>query len=316
MANDPISRSVHMKLKLRVKVPRVAQQLETSGGLTFDSPHLRDLPSEGITIQLNEAYEGLYESDRIRIHVEPERIPAKFRATNPDTQRETHVHIEHGELLRWVFLSHTLNDEIVAKNALRRRIQNFPQFTGRLDIEWPVYAVMCLAGLIYGGLHCLAWNAPFQSNSERILWRLSSTTVASTGVLTALGLSWKTSRHLFEEFRESLPSAMEIVTQLPLKAAFTTLRIRANHPLLEAALAGISLAIYWITSPLSVILSPIFAIVIWTARIAVNLAFPVLLVIYSVARVYLVVECFLNLAHLSNEVYQLPRWSQYIPHLG
>jgi hypothetical protein len=41
-----------------------------------------------------------------------------------------------------------------------------------------------------------------------------------------------------------------------------------------------------------------------------------LALIYLAARVFLLVECFINLSQLPPEVYQIPQWSQYIPHLG
>lgn len=37
---------------------------------------------------------------------------------------------------------------------------------------------------------------------------------------------------------------------------------------------------------------------------------------YLAARVFLLVECFINLSQLPPEVYQVPQWAQYIPHLG
>jgi hypothetical protein len=38
--------------------------------------------------------------------------------------------------------------------------------------------------------------------------------------------------------------------------------------------------------------------------------------VYVAARLYLVVECFINLAHLPDEVFKQPEWSVYIPHFG
>ena len=37
---------------------------------------------------------------------------------------------------------------------------------------------------------------------------------------------------------------------------------------------------------------------------------------YVLARAYLVVECFINLSHLPAEVYDIPRWSTYFPHIS
>jgi hypothetical protein len=45
--------------------------------------------------------------------------------------------------------------------------------------------LLCLAfivaGLVYGALHLLAWQAPFVSDRERILWRISATSIAASG---------------------------------------------------------------------------------------------------------------------------------------
>ena len=38
--------------------------------------------------------------------------------------------------------------------------------------------------------------------------------------------------------------------------------------------------------------------------------------IYVAARVYLVVECFIDLAYLHDTVYEMPNWSQYFPHIS
>ncbi|KAF2495097.1 hypothetical protein BU16DRAFT_526983 [Lophium mytilinum] len=38
--------------------------------------------------------------------------------------------------------------------------------------------------------------------------------------------------------------------------------------------------------------------------------------LYLFSRTYLVVECFLNIARLPEEVYRQPSWSQYVPHIS
>ena len=40
-----------------------------------------------------------------------------------------------------------------------------------------------LAGSLYGGLHLLAWNAPFASWQEQTLWRVSGILIASSGLI-------------------------------------------------------------------------------------------------------------------------------------
>lgn len=39
-------------------------------------------------------------------------------------------------------------------------------------------------------------------------------------------------------------------------------------------------------------------------------------VLYVLARIYLVVISFINLAHLPDSAYLLPQWSRYVPHIG
>ena len=46
------------------------------------------------------------------------------------------------------------------------------------------------------------------------------------------------------------------------------------------------------------------------------LAFYMLLAAYALARAYLVVECFINLSHLSAGVYDVPNWAAYFPHMS
>lgn len=51
-------------------------------------------------------------------------------------------------------------------------------------------------------------------------------------------------------------------------------------------------------------------------KLVFDLAVPVLVVLYVVARVYLVVESFINLSHLPGSAYKLPQWSLYGLHIG
>jgi len=50
---------------------------------------------------------------------------------------------------------------------------------------------LTLAGLIYGGLHELAWQAPFTSHAQKLLWRICATALTASGgavILSALFL--------------------------------------------------------------------------------------------------------------------------------
>lgn len=112
-----------------------------------------------------------------------------------------------------------------------------------------------LAGLIYGGLHLVAWAAPFASKTERILWRMSALDVVATG---------------------------PVLTILNVGLVFAGIVHRSVEPIAVNVLAAL---------------------------------FPCIFVLYLISRIYLVVESFINIAHLPNQVYEQPSWSQYIPHI-
>ncbi|KAG1848942.1 hypothetical protein DFJ58DRAFT_704881 [Suillus subalutaceus] len=48
----------------------------------------------------------------------------------------------------------------------------------------------CFSGVIYGGLHCLGWNYPFQWHTEQMLWRVASIVTASASVPFLLIFGW------------------------------------------------------------------------------------------------------------------------------
>jgi hypothetical protein len=53
------------------------------------------------------------------------------------------------------------------------------------------FCAFTFAGLVYGGIHLLAWNAPLTNETQWLLWRLSAVIVAASGpglfVLRILG---------------------------------------------------------------------------------------------------------------------------------
>lgn len=103
---------------------------------------------------------------------------------------------------RWLFASKMLESDI-GFNLLVTRIRNFPRFIG-IRKQWPPYVGLSFAGFIYGGLHCLAWKAPFPSDIEAMLWRISSVAITSTGVLVALVFMWDIAPPLWGRVSSSL----------------------------------------------------------------------------------------------------------------
>ncbi|KAL8870684.1 MAG: hypothetical protein Q9174_003329, partial [Haloplaca sp. 1 TL-2023] len=60
------------------------------------------------------------------------------------------------------------------------------KFTVAASGLFPGFAV---TGGLYGGLHLAAWNASFPSHTEKLAWRISSTSVTCTGAMLAI-LAW------------------------------------------------------------------------------------------------------------------------------
>jgi hypothetical protein len=59
------------------------------------------------------------------------------------------------------------------------------------------YLAMCAAAFVYGGLHLLAWNAPFQAPIHGWLWKTSSTIIACFWVSPYLAASaWRSWWHI------------------------------------------------------------------------------------------------------------------------
>jgi len=117
-----------------------------------------------------------------------------------------------------------------------------------------------IAGLSYGGLHIVAWAAPFASSAEMYLWRISSLAIAVSGFVV---LGMKLLSEACDCHSKKLSDIMGIV------------------------------------------------LIVWTVVVAMPFG-----LLYVLARGYLVVECFINIAHLPDSVYQVPAWSQYFPHIS
>jgi hypothetical protein len=143
----------------------------------------------------------------------------------------------------------------------------------------PIWLGFSFAGLVYGGLHLLAWNAPFPSSVENKLWRSSGVLLASSGFIYPLSIL------VFAPFF------------LGYKCIFRT----SVRQVLKKRLG------HWYTPLANVVTSvgegALFSLVVGFACV------------YLAARGYLVVESFLQLVHLPDSAYALPGWSQYFPHI-
>ena len=191
--------------------------------------------------------------------------------------------------------------EVQGTTLLTDHVGNLPKFEG-VGRQWPMYFGFAVTGFIYGGLHCLAWNVPFPTNLERLFWRLSSVTVSSTGILLLLVYTWELVPPIWSDSSDFVATLFDragsIVPDIPVQKssrnAVKKARFRAT------------------TRPLMFL----FPFLICIIKSLYDVSIILFGVFYCVARLYLVVESFINLAHLPDSVYLLPKWSQYMPHIG
>jgi hypothetical protein len=94
--------------------------------------------------------------------------------------------------VRWVLASDQFNSDHREEwdypdEALLDRTKNWPaNFEFKelfFDFGDYIQAIaFTTAGLIYGGLHLLAWIYPFVSHTQRVLWRICAVGVAASGL--------------------------------------------------------------------------------------------------------------------------------------
>jgi hypothetical protein len=143
------------------------------------------------------------------------------------------------------------------------------------------------AGTIYGGVHLIAWHSKFPSLAEKYIWRVSCFTIGSPFPIWLAICSFVVA---------------DALTRLRRKAFIKRCRLL---PILRNILS------FW-----DFCKSTVDDMKFFKAR---YIAYPILglyALFYTAARIFLVVECFINLAHLPDGAFQEPQWSKYIPHLG
>lgn len=224
-------------------------------------------------------------SSLLRMRFPPGLGVRKTAISNLSPATITRWHLAHTAIKRY-----NLSDDVLSRqwnrsslydqdSRVKARIGNLLPLIGSRPLEvWLGFAV---AGVLYGGLHMLAWDAPFESRAEQILWRIAASSVTATPLLFA-------------------PVAMVFGDTFLRQGATDLVKtIRGQKSRRKAS--GVRL---WVTSALAVLLVPLFALA------------PLLWGSYVLGRVYLVVECFKNVAHLPEGVFEDVNWPGYLPHIN
>ena len=92
----------------------------------------------------------------------------------------------------WGKYARLFNNSEILEHPLRYRMRNWPAEEFLAGGGWGsagttnTIIVFTLAGLVYGGIHLLAWYEPFHTHVERLLWRISAITIAASGFTLVL----------------------------------------------------------------------------------------------------------------------------------
>ena len=210
-----------------------------------------------------------------------EMAPTTTKLTKGKKLANTNIRNEHEDIIlkqedvrRWQMAEDLLTEEFSRRSnedwqaTVTDRSKNWPSID--LDprkLDQRLLLAFNASGVLYGGLHALAWHAKFPTWSQQWLWRFASLFIVSF-----------------------VPaSTMVLLTEI---LFFTVVNAtKERHPATEG------------------FFNLLYRFKIW------HILFVSGLLVYLWARVYLVVECFISLFHSPVEVYTLPEWSAYVPHI-
>lgn len=153
----------------------------------------------------------------------------------------------------------------------------------QFEFAW-LTAGVTFAGTCYGGLHLVAWSTPFSSHAEALLWRAASVSIIAAGPFYAMVAIF--SRRP-KRTRKSFPGTSSALCS-PSSNVRRCLR-----------LIGKSIQILGVGIVFIILCFIIFCSLLW----------------YLFCRVFIIVESFIMLAHISDQALQVPTWSAYVPHI-
>ena len=165
---------------------------ETGSSSSEEDPYRTNPPCEGPAVMLKHG-ESIYGFQCK--HWEPNRACVR----RPETLRIEPPHLRRLELYSNATKSfntgddHFIDDAAVCDSIPHWPFTLIPDDCGAIRLRSiclgyghdninPVLLGLILSGLLYGGLHLLAWKMPFASRAECILWRFSGLFIISTGL--------------------------------------------------------------------------------------------------------------------------------------
>jgi hypothetical protein len=136
-----------------------------------------------------------------------------------------------------------------------------------------------LAGFFNGGMHLAAWNAPFATSAQRLLWQISAISITSTGPAFLLILFML---HFGPNLCIALHSRFRLATTTTSGGALNT----AFNTASTINLSGLLLFLFWVA-----------------------------MLLYPFGRFYLLAESLISLRYLPDSIFVQLNWSGYWPHI-
>ncbi|KAL9113059.1 MAG: hypothetical protein Q9227_002671 [Pyrenula ochraceoflavens] len=180
-----------------------------------------------------------------------------------------------------------------SKRVLTPRVGNFSVTSRKRDIFY-FLIVLLLSSIIYGGLHALAWTAPFPSRAEKFIWRISAISVMGglPGVIVIFLVGSLVGTVVLTPFFFLGKIVVKLLSWL------------AYLPCIGSVFENIATLLDIGDDIEGVVLSLAFI-----PEIGAVLAF-------VFGRCYFIIESFIQLFHLPPKAFEVPTWSQYVPHLS
>ncbi|KAL1627102.1 hypothetical protein SLS54_002641 [Diplodia seriata] len=232
------------------------------------------------------------------------------------------------------------------RDALVDRVPNFPRrsdvLRGGAGVGLRTHAAVTLTGCAYGALHLLAWDAPFATGAERALWRAAALGLAASGLLVPVARveGWASDAirpFLLDDDPANDVEEAERLERLGVRGFVRSYRrphedpVRPPGVLGEGGLLGrggdeekvveqdarsvVSAYDGWRHFG-GLVLKAGLGWAVEVLRVCRLVAMVVVGAVYIGLRVFIFVECLVNVGNLPASAYDVVQWSQYVPHIS
>ncbi|OJD31299.1 major facilitator superfamily [Diplodia corticola] len=242
------------------------------------------------------------------------------------------------------------------RDALADRVPNFPRRSHlRRGVTLRTHLAVTLTGCAYGALHLLAWDAPFATRAEAVLWRLAALSLAASGLLVPVARveGWMSdavrpflldrdgegdeeeARRLAElgvvGFVRSYerphadpvaprPGVLGVVEEGLAEAGVGSLGGRSGEEEKGEVVGHDARSVVSSYDGWRHFRDLVFKAGLgWAVEVLRVCRLVVLVVVGAVyigLRVFIFVECLINVGNLPSSAYKVVQWSQYVPHIS